>query len=124
MTSTRTNARRSGPRANYQPPTLRRQDAEVIYEPAHDQGHDASANRRFRVTPAMYNAVNNAARNGLRIEAAPQGPQLPAYTRHPSADETTMEMSSSEALPSYTEAISSEEQEQTKNSNEGESPGR
>ncbi|KAK3951831.1 hypothetical protein QBC32DRAFT_362321 [Pseudoneurospora amorphoporcata] len=109
MTSTRTNARRSGPRANYQPPTLCRQDAQVIYEPAHNQGHDASANRRFRVTLEMYNAVNNAARNGRRLEAVPQGPQLPAYTRHISANETTMEMSSSEALPSYTEAISNEE---------------
>ncbi|KAK3951830.1 hypothetical protein QBC32DRAFT_214047 [Pseudoneurospora amorphoporcata] len=124
MPFTRTTTRRSRPRGNnQQPPTLRRENAEVIYETVSDQGHNVdlssgvdhllAAFDHLQTHDGQRHSANNATSgasqvapaghvvNGRRIE---REPQLPLYTQNPGPQETTMEVSPSETLPTYEDA--------------------
>lgn len=116
MPFTRTTARRSRPRANNQPPTLRRENAEVIYETVDDvdlsggvdqlltffsqtydgQRHsvNTATSRPYQVAPATHVV------NGRRLEPEPQ---LPVYTMNPRSNEMTVDATPSESLPTYAE---------------------
>lgn len=129
MPFTRTSARRSRPRANDQTPTLRREDAEVIYETVDDvelfggvdidqvldflSQEDTIRSARSAGNRAPQVAVAPAAHlvNGRRIQ---QEPQLPAYTQTPSANEMIIESTPSERLPTYEEASKKQEKEDGK----------
>lgn len=126
MPFTRTSARRSRPRANNQPPTLRREDAEVIYENVDDVdlfgGVDIDQILDFLNTE---NSVRSAASRPSHVAVAPaahlvngrriqQEPQLPAYTQNPGSDEMTVESTLSERLPTYEEASKEQEKEDGK----------
>lgn len=111
--------RRSSARSNAQPPTLRREDAEVIFEEVESvelsRGADRLVNTFNRMT--VGHRISQAAPagftvNGRRLEPEPQPP---AYTENPTAGEIRMEMTTNETLPKYTERDREQGKSQTSN---------
>ena len=101
-------SRRSRARPNAQPPTLRRENAEVVYEAVDNAKLSGGVERLLTTFNQTYTGhrVSRAAPagqivNDRRIE---REPQLPSYTQNPTSGETTMEINPSEELPTYAEA--------------------
>ncbi|KAK1777540.1 hypothetical protein QBC45DRAFT_469447 [Copromyces sp. CBS 386.78] len=121
-------SRRSHTRANQQPPTLRRENAEVIYETVDDQGRDVELSTPVDNLVNAFNRTYIGHRHAVNAQAAPAGymvngrciepePTLPSYTMNARSNEMTIASTPSESLPDYAEA--SNEQGQTQ-SNSGE----